>query len=508
MVFFRRQSRFLWLIFSSLALLALFQVFWLRKVWQEQREALELESNYIFQQTVTALQDSLVRRNMVEESLDTGQEEYPPVPPPPLPGKWEVRRDTEAVIALNAIQRQRFPDSSGTDHIQIFIKSDDSLNDVDPSGAVSLFRMKVIEGMQNLPSGAAGDIPNWNGMMRKFSFRVSRDTLSADSLRIALREALQQANMPLDFRLVTSAKAPAPAADVVRTKPSISGMLTHQYYAAEFPVYNGYLLRKILPHLLFSLLLFGVTAVAFLAIYRSLRQQQRLTTLKNDFIGNITHELKTPITTVGVALEALSDFDVLGNPDQTREYLSISKLELERLTLLVDKVLRLSMFEEKQPRLKSEPVDLAALTRQVLNAMKLQAEHAGVDVRFEASENGAFMVNGDRLHLTSVVFNLIDNALKYRQNEKPALAVSLQNLPENNIRLTVRDNGIGIAPEYQARIFDKFFRVPSGNTHNVKGHGLGLSYVANVVRQHGGTIRVESGGVGEGTAFVVEMLGT
>ncbi len=260
MVFFRRQSRFLWLIFSSLALLALFQVFWLRKVWQEQREALELESNYIFQQTVTALQDSLVRRNMVEESLDTGQEEYPPVPPPPLPGKWEVRRDTEAVIALNAIQRQRFPDSSGTDHIQIFIKSDDSLNDVDPSGAVSLFRMKVIEGMQNLPSGAAGGIPNWNGMMRKFSFRVSRDTLSADSLRIALREALQQANMPLDFRLVTSAKAPAPAADVVRTKPSISGMLTHQYYAAEFPVYNGYLLRKILPHLLFSLLLFGLAA--------------------------------------------------------------------------------------------------------------------------------------------------------------------------------------------------------------------------------------------------------
>lgn len=508
MVFFRRQSRFLWLIFSSLALLAMFQVFWLRKVWKEQREALELESNYVFQQTVTALQDSLIRRNMVYESLDTGQEESLHVPPPPLPGNWQVRRDTEAVIALNKIQQQHFPDSSGTDHIQIFIRSDDSLGDVDPSGAVSLFKMKVIESMQNLPPGDVGKSPNWNGMMRKFSFRVSRDTLSSDSLRIALQAALQKANMPLDFRIITSAEEPAPVVDVVRTKPSVSGMLTHQYYVAEFPEYNGYLLRKILPHLLFSLLLFGVTAAAFGAIYQSLRQQQRLTTLKNDFIGNITHELKTPITTVGVALEALSDFEVLGNPDQTREYLSISKLELERLTLLVDKVLRLSMFEEKQPRLKSEPVDLAALTRQVMNAMKLQAEHAGVDVRFEASENGTFTVNGDRLHLTSVVFNLIDNALKYRQKEKPALVVTLENLPENNIRLTVQDNGIGIAPEYQARIFDKFFRVPSGNTHNVKGHGLGLSYVANVVRQHGGTIRVESDGAGKGTVFVVEMPGS
>jgi signal transduction histidine kinase len=192
-------------------------------------------------------------------------------------------------------------------------------------------------------------------------------------------------------------------------------------------------------------------------------------------------------------------------PEQAREYLDISKLELQRLALLVDKVLRLSMFEEKQPRLQLEPLDLAALVRQVLSALRLQAESAGAGIHFETKENLP-IVNGDRLHLTSVVFNLVDNALKYRIKERPEIRISLNSLPENKICLTVQDNGIGIAPEYQSRVFEKFFRVPEGNVHNVKGHGLGLSYVAEVIRQHGGSIRVESQ-PGEGSAFVVELPG-
>ncbi len=485
---FQKQNRSLWLIFSSLTLLVMFQAFWLQKVWQEQRESLQQETNFLFQQTVQNLQDSLVQRSMVHERKTRIRL---PMPPSGLPDitHWEYKQDARAMMALKTTREHPGPDSFSVDQVQVFITTTDSAGTFMEPGGVDRILSKI-----SLPEGEP----------RKFSFRISRDTIPTDSISSAYRRALLLAEVTVPFSIAVSDEPSKPVPGVLRTDPAFSGLLTHRFYTAEFPDYNGYLLRKMLPHILFSLLLFGITAAAFRVIYFSLMQQQRLTALKNDFIGNITHELKTPITTVGVALEALSDFEVLKNPEQTREYLSISKLELERLTLLVEKVLRLSMFEEKQPRIKPEPVDLTALVRQVLNAMKLQAESAGARIRFEVEDDKSFQVNGDRLHLTSVVFNLIDNALKYRGVNPLEITVVLQTLPGNKIRLTVQDNGIGIPSEYQSKVFDKFFRVPSGNTHNVKGHGLGLSYVANVVQQHGGSIRVESED-GKGSRFVVEL---
>ncbi len=483
----QKHQRFLWLIFSSLALLAVFQSLWLRQVWREQRDALRQETDYIFQKTVMALQDSLVRRNMARDGLNPDSFPQPPFPGPML-NQWQFRQDAQTVISLKTKAENLHPDSIKYEQVQIMVTTDDSLPEAEPRFDRLLAR---------IPHPAAGG-------PRRFLFTVAKDTIATDSLKSAYRTALAAAGIRLDFQLEQSDRPPASSSEGIRTEPAFSGVLTQRFYTAEFPSYQGYLANEILPHILFSLLLFGVTAVAFGLIYKSLRQQQRLTALKNDFIGNITHELKTPITTVGVALEALSDFEVLKNPDQTREYLSISKLELERLTLLVDKVLRLSMFEDKQLRLQPEPLDLVALVRQVLNAMKLQAESAGTKIYFEPEGDGSFPVNGDRLHLTSVVFNLVDNALKYRGKESPEIRVSLRSLQDDKICLTVQDNGIGIAPEYQPKVFDKFFRVPAGNVHNVKGHGLGLSYVANVVQQHGGSIRVESE-LGKGSRFVVEL---
>lgn len=492
MLLFQKRYRFLWLIFSSLALLALFQAFWLDKVWREQKGSLQQEANYLFQQTVMSLQDSLVHRSMVRNNLSPEDLALPRMPGPPDFSHWKYRQDAQAIISLDAREKQRFPDSVHFDQVQIFIASDDSLKLPGAPAGVDRIMSRI-------------SVPD--GQPRKFSFRISRDTISTDSLYVAYGKALGKANIRAVFRILTSTEEKSPGdTRVIRTDPAFSGLLTHRFYTAEIPDYKGYLLRKMLPHILFSLLLFGVTAAAFGVIYKSLWQQQRLTALKNDFIGNITHELKTPITTVGVALEALSDFEVLKKPEQAREYLAISKLELERLTLLVDKVLRLSMFEEKQPRLNPEPLEMAGLVGQVLDAMKLQAENAKAVIRFTSEGSDTFFMNGDRLHLTSVVFNLIDNALKYKGMDALEISVTLQKIPENRIILTVQDNGTGIAPEYQSKIFDKFFRVPSGNTHNVKGHGLGLSYVASVIQQHGGSIRVESV-EGKGSRFVVELPG-
>ncbi len=262
-----------------------------------------------------------------------------------------------------------------------------------------------------------------------------------------------------------------------------------------------YLFKKLAPQLGFSLFLLGITIVSFMLLYQNLLKQSRLTELKNDFINNITHELKTPIATVSVAIEALKNFNAMDNPERTREYLDISGNELNRLSMLVDKVLKMSMFEKSQLELKNEPISISSLVNEVVRSMQLQFEkqHAVVDIK----QNGTnFTINGDKLHITSVLYNLLDNALKYSKDD-PAISIAITDKGEA-VELAVTDNGIGISPAYKQKIFDKFFRVPHGDTHNIKGYGLGLSYVAQVVKEHGGSIDVSSE-EGKGSTFKVTL---
>lgn len=264
--------------------------------------------------------------------------------------------------------------------------------------------------------------------------------------------------------------------------------------------YKPYITQKILPEVLFALFVFGITAVSFALIYSSFRQQKRLIALKNDFISNMTHELKTPITTVGVAIEAMKSFDVLKNPEQTKEYLDISKNEINRLSFLVDKVLKMAAFEQKNPVLTLETVNVVALTEEVLSSMQLQFDKFGASVDLD-KKGSDFNIQADRMHITSVLYNLIDNALKYG-GDNPSIHVELEAPFYEFVRISIADKGQGIPPQYQDKIFDKFFRIPTGDVHDIKGHGLGLSYVASVVKQHGGNINVESE-EGKGSRFSV-----
>jgi two-component system phosphate regulon sensor histidine kinase PhoR len=263
----------------------------------------------------------------------------------------------------------------------------------------------------------------------------------------------------------------------------------------------SYLLKKLVLPILFSLLLVGITVVSFVLLYRNLLRQRRLAELKNEFISNVTHELKTPIATVGVAIEALKNFNAMNDPERTREYLDISQNELQRLSLLVDKVLKLSMFEKKEMELKKEQFDCRLLVEEVMNSMKLQFDKYRAKIKlFTEGEN--FIVEADKLHITSVIYNLLDNALKYSR-ENPMIDVRLKSFPEY-LEFSVSDNGIGIAPAYKQKVFDKFFRVPTGDKHNIKGYGLGLSYVSEVLRRHQGHISVESE-PGKGSTFTTKL---
>ena len=262
-----------------------------------------------------------------------------------------------------------------------------------------------------------------------------------------------------------------------------------------------YLLKKLTSPILFSIFLIGLTVVTFILLYRNLLQQQRLTELKNDFISNITHELKTPIATVQVAIEALRNFNALKDPARTNEYLDISLQELHRLSMLVDKVLRLSMFENREVQLIPEPFDLRDLVKEVAGSFQPLFEKYGAKLQiFYKGDN--FIIEADRLHLMSVVYNLLDNSLKYG-GTAPSIKLDVDMTGPGAI-LIVQDNGLGIPAAYQDKIFEKFFRVPQGDRHNVKGYGMGLSYVAHIIQKHNGHIQVNSE-AGKGATFIISL---
>jgi len=312
-----------------------------------------------------------------------------------------------------------------------------------------------------------------------------------------VKKDIQKVEIPLNYQIIQLDNKPFAKTKLISS--SYTDLMSGQRYALAFDQYRSFLIKKMVPEILFSIFLFSCIALAFYVVYQSLQKQRKLTNLKNDFVSNVTHELKTPITTVGVAIEALSDFEVLKNPERTKEYLDISKHELNRLSILVEKVLRMSLFEKKEPELKLESLNINQLIQDILDTMKLQFEKLNSKVTFQALENDATL-SGDKIHLTSVVYNLIDNALKYSSN-KPEIDIRLEN-SNGQIKLIIADKGIGIATEYKDKIFEKFFRVPTGNKHNIKGYGLGLSYVASVVKKHKGKIDVQSK-PGEGTQFTI-----
>lgn len=229
--------------------------------------------------------------------------------------------------------------------------------------------------------------------------------------------------------------------------------------------------------------------------------QKKLAIMKSDFISNVTHELKTPIATVNVAIEALRNFNAIDDKKKSQDYLDISAMEINRLGLLVDNVLKLSMFENDKIELQKEQFDLVALTQEVVNALSILIDKKQASVDIEASTGNIFMV-ADKLHITSIMFNLIDNAIKYSK-ENPIIKIQL--MQQNNIvKIIVADNGIGISKEHQPKIFNKFYRVQVGDRHNVKGYGLGLSYVNYIIKKHNGTIKVKSE-LGKGSEFIIEF---
>lgn len=342
-------------------------------------------------------------------------------------------------------------------------------------------------------------------------------TQRADSalVRTYLRQELDTLglNVPFEFAVVNrsgivqyKSKGYNPAAasadnTFVQTLFPRDPSSRHYFLNVYFPTKKDYIFKSIsflVPAFAFTIILLIIFVFTIIVAFR----QKKLSEMKNDFINNMTHEFKTPISSISLAAQMLDDPAVRKSPAMLQQISQVVNDETKRLRFQVEKVLQMSMFDRQKSTLKIEETDANLTVYNIVNTFKLKVEKYGGHITAHLDALDA-LVDVDRMHFTNVIFNLLDNAVKYRSEERPLhLTVTSRDLPDERLEITIEDNGIGIRREDLRKIFDKFYRVNTGNRHDVKGFGLGLAYVRKMVGELGGSISVESE-FNIGTKFII-----
>lgn len=460
----------------TIAGITAFQLYWLNKAYERESRTLDIRSNMTFRETIHRLQASKLKLDHLEaDSLFFAARTIRKQGNRGLPPSQMRMGPHDKMIGLVNVLTERVNDTMEGNRI-VFMEK--------PIADSGRSRKNTYKQRNRL-------------MQFLYDVDSLQEPVSVDEIVAAYSTRMEQQNINIPFTVSRIEKGPEEERDFNEVTIGFRNPIT---YRLELSNTFLFLFKRILPTLLLSLFIITFTTLSFYLLYRNLQRQQRLADIKNEFISNITHELKTPIATVSVAIEAMRSFNAALDPEKSKEYLDISANELQRLSMLVDKVLKLSMFEKKEVELKYETLDMKELVAEVTTSMRLQFEKHGAQVNVAADGDTVF--EGDRLHLVSVIFNLMDNALKYSTGT-PKIDLNIKGTPAR-LYLTVKDSGIGIPAEYKDKIFDKFFRVPTGNLHNAKGYGLGLSYVAHVINKHKGTIKVESA-EGNGCQFMISL---
>ncbi|MBL1280534.1 MAG: HAMP domain-containing histidine kinase [Fluviicola sp.] len=270
----------------------------------------------------------------------------------------------------------------------------------------------------------------------------------------------------------------------------------------QFPEQRSYLVMEMWGPLLINILLLGLIVVAMIIMFRTILTQKKLSELKSDFISNMTHEFKTPISTISLACEAMNDSDMVGvQNDSAQPYIKMINDENKRLELLVERILQSASIDKKELHLNKEPILLNELLENIVGKAKFRIENTDGQIKLEMPSE-LITISCDKMHTTNAISNLIDNAIKYSDSSVNVL-VSMKK-QGTKVIISVADDGIGIKKEHINKIFDKLYRVPTGNIHNVKGFGLGLSYVKAIAEIHNWEIDVTSK-FGEGTRFELNI---
>jgi signal transduction histidine kinase len=262
---------------------------------------------------------------------------------------------------------------------------------------------------------------------------------------------------------------------------------------------TSYILNKMLPAIIASLILLIFIGGCMAYMFTIILQQKKLSEIKNDFISNISHELKTPISTALAAVQGMQHFDVLKDTDKTNFYLSTASAELQRLSGLVNKILNISIFESSKFILNPVSLNFREMMEQMVMAQQIRPEKP---VHIALDYSGIDDIFADKTHLHNAILNLIDNSIKYSA-DKAEIKVMCRNTADG-LNIIISDKGPGIPEDYQKHIFEKFFRVPGSDAHRIKGHGLGLSYAQSIVEKHGGSIVLTDSGP-QGTLFTIDL---
>lgn len=279
---------------------------------------------------------------------------------------------------------------------------------------------------------------------------------------------------------------------------------THYYINVIFPTKRNYVfssVKFIIPTLAFTLILLVVFVFTIILAFR----QKKLSEMKTDFINNMTHELKTPISTISLAAQMLEDDSVRKSSSSLKHLSQVITDETKRLRFQVEKVLQMSVFDNSNAAaLKFVTLDANAVIANVVSTFKIKVERFGGTLGCNLKAENA-EISTDEMQFTNVIFNLLDNAVKYRREDVNLdLEITTKNISGNRLEIKIKDNGIGMKKEHIKRVFDKFYRVPTGNRHDVKGFGLGLAYVKKMVTLFGGDISVESE-LGSGSTFIITL---
>lgn len=267
------------------------------------------------------------------------------------------------------------------------------------------------------------------------------------------------------------------------------------------PNRTSFIVMTMIPVILITVvltfLIIGVVIFTFIIVVR----QKQLGDIKNDFVNNLTHELKTPIATISLAGQMLCDKDIQTTQSSIERYAQIINQESARLTTQVEKVLQIALIDKGELKLKDKKIDVNKLVERLVKPFGLKVDNYKGQLIVNLPENPVW-IYADELHFSNVINNLLDNALKYKYKE-PIIEVTIEE-DNHNIFISVKDNGIGISKVDQMRIFEKFYRVESGNVHNIKGFGLGLSYVKKIIDIYKGQIEVKSK-LKHGSTFTLKM---
>ncbi|MBC7534567.1 MAG: HAMP domain-containing histidine kinase [Ferruginibacter sp.] len=325
-----------------------------------------------------------------------------------------------------------------------------------------------------------------------FEFAVTENTLTGD--QVATDNFLKYyLDSPSNIRRIIQLIPP--------TGSNLENLTRDELLVVIVPHSRTIILKEITWFIMGAILFTIIITTAFFLTIRTLLKQKKLSEIKSDFINNMTHEFKTPLATISLAVDALKNEKVSGDKEKTNYFTGIIKEENKRMNKQVETILQAALLDRQEVQLNLKKVSANSLIKSALNNIALPIEDRGgkIEINLEAQKD---IIMADEVHFTNIINNLLDNAVKYSK-ENPHIKLHTSN-QGNSLRIKIEDNGIGMNKETLSRIFEKFYRAHTGNIHNVKGFGLGLSYVKTMVDAHHGQIKPEST-LGKGSCFIITM---